>query len=405
MSLNEQQNIFIQHVALLINQAHELGLVVTAGELYRTPEQQKHYIKTGRSKTMNSQHLKRLAIDLNFFIRQEDGKLKLIYDHENIRQLGLFWENLDTANKWGGNWSSFKDTPHFERRENLSSDTIMATDTATSHIETSARGADLLNRTVGYRCENKKDDVETIQRLLNMNANQFPLETPLKCDGIYGQITLGAVQAFEKTKFGKESEHGKIAPRDQTLIALCQALPTTVDRVFLGLLYLAADENSIDAFSDSIVDCMNHYQINTPLLQAHFLAQIGHESGELRFKEEIAGGSAYEGRRDLGNTQPGDGPRFKGRGLIQLTGRANYSEYQRLNRFDSQVTENPELVATDPKLCVDVAGWFWDTRKLNLLASQDNLEQVTRKINGGLNGLEDRRRLLIRAKTMLGVPV
>lgn len=403
MSLNEQQNIFMQHVALLINKAHELGLIVTAGELYRTPEQQKHYVQNGRSKTMNSQHLKRLAIDLNFFIPQESGKLKLVYDHESIRQLGAFWENLDDPNRWGGNWSSFKDTPHFERREHLASEVPTATDATKSRLGTSDRGAALLKGTVGYRCDNQKEDVELVQRLLNLNADRFPLENLLVCDGIYGLKTLSAIQSFEKSKFGERSEDSRIAPRDQTLVSLCQALPATVDRTFLGLLYLAADESNIGEFSDSIIDCMNHYQINTPLLQAHFLAQIGHESGELRFREEIASGRAYEDRRDLGNTQPGDGRLFKGRGLIQLTGRANYAEYQRLNRFGSQVLDDPEMVATDPNLCVDVAGWFWDSRKLNILAARDDLEQVTRRINGGLNGLEHRRNLLLRAKTMFGI--
>ncbi len=147
---------------------------------------------------------------------------------------------------------------------------------------------------------------------------------------------------------------------------------------------------------------MNHYQINTPLLQAHFLAQIGHESGELRFKEEIASGRAYEGRRDLGNTQTGDGARYKGRGLIQLTGRANYNEYQRLNRFGSQVLEEPDKVAANPNLCVDVAGWYWESRNINSFAERDDLERVTRIINGGLNGLAHRRTLLHRAKTLFG---
>lgn len=403
MSLNEQQNIFLQHTTSLINKAHELGLIVTAGELYRTPEQQKSYIRTGRSKTMNSQHLKRLAIDLNFFIRQENGKLKLTYDHDSIRQLGAFWESLDIANRWGGNWSNFKDAPHFERRENLASKVSAPSDAARSRLNTSNRGAELLKGTVGYRCDNQKEDVELVQRLLNLNADQFPMDNLLICDGIYGLKTLEAIQSFEKAKLGEQSEESKIAPRDQTLTALCQALPTNVDRTFLGLLYLAADEINIEEFTDSITGCMNHYQINTPLLQAHFLAQIGHESGELRFREEIASGRAYEGRRDLGNNQPGDGSRFKGRGLIQLTGRANYTEYQRLNRFNSQVVDDPEIIATDPKLCVDVAGWFWDSHKLSLLAAQDDLEQVTRRINGGLNGLEHRRKLLLRAKTMFGI--
>lgn len=401
MSLNEQQNIFMQHVSALINKAHELDLVITAGELYRTPEQQKLYVQAGRSKTMNSQHLKRMAIDLNFFIRKPDGGLNLVYEHEKIRLLGQFWESLDSANRWGGNWSSFKDTPHFERRVSKATETQVNA----VAISSSKRGRELLKSTVGFQCDNEKDDVELVQRLINANKDRFGLDKELVCDGLYGRNTLAAIKAFEKSILGEDKNDGKIKPGDETLANLCSALPQQVDQNFLQFLYLAGAETDIAQLTDAIVDCMNHYQINNPLLQAHFLAQIGHESGELRFREEIASGRAYEGRRDLGNTEPGDGPRFKGRGLIQLTGRANYREYARINRFDVPVLEQPEAVAQDPRLCVDVAGWFWDSRKINLLAGQDKLEEVTRRINGGLNGLAHRRKLLLRAKTLLGLEI
>lgn len=145
---------------------------------------------------------------------------------------------------------------------------------------------------------------------------------------------------------------------------------------------------------------MESWVIDTPLRQAHFLAQIGHESGHLRYAEEIADGHAYENRRDLGNTQPGDGRRFKGRGLIQLTGRANYAEYGRAIGRD--LLADPAPVATDPALAVDVACWFWQSRGCNLLADADDAERITRRINGGLNGYADRLAILARAKAELG---
>ncbi len=111
MSLVEQQSTFLLHVCRLIEHATSLGFVVTGGELSRTPEQQQIYVKSGRSKTMQSYHLRRLAIDLNFF---KDGKL--IYDKSELHPVGDYWEALDTKNSWGGNWNSFKDLPHFERR-------------------------------------------------------------------------------------------------------------------------------------------------------------------------------------------------------------------------------------------------------------------------------------------------
>jgi hypothetical protein len=110
MSLVNEQSEFLLDVAKLILKASEMGLVVTGGELHRPLEMQQIYMKTGRSKTMNSMHLKRCAIDLNFF---KDGKLT--YDIGLLKPLGTFWESLNPRNRWGGNWKSFKDVPHFER--------------------------------------------------------------------------------------------------------------------------------------------------------------------------------------------------------------------------------------------------------------------------------------------------
>lgn len=111
MSLVVEQQAFLLDMCRLIAFATKQGFVVTGGELYRTAEQQEIYVKTGRSKTMNSNHLKRCAIDLNFF---KDGKL--IYDTKVLAPIGAYWESLSKKNSWGGNWNSFKDVPHFERR-------------------------------------------------------------------------------------------------------------------------------------------------------------------------------------------------------------------------------------------------------------------------------------------------
>ena len=111
MSLVTEQAAFLLDAAKLIQKATELGFTVTGGELARTPEQQAIYVKTGRSKTMASNHIKRCAIDLNFF---RDGKL--CYDIATLKPVGDYWESLNPKNSWGGNWKSFKDVPHFERR-------------------------------------------------------------------------------------------------------------------------------------------------------------------------------------------------------------------------------------------------------------------------------------------------
>jgi len=111
VSLVQEQFLFIQDVARLIEFCADHNFVITAGELYRPPEMQKIYVQTGRSKTMNSKHGQRLAIDLNFF---KDGKL--IYDVGVLRPVGEFWQSLSPKNSAGMFWKSFKDVPHFERR-------------------------------------------------------------------------------------------------------------------------------------------------------------------------------------------------------------------------------------------------------------------------------------------------
>ena len=141
----------------------------------------------------------------------------------------------------------------------------------------------------------------------------------------------------------------------------------------------------------------SHFEIDTPLRMAHFLAQVAHESGELLFTKELASGKAYEGRKDLGNTQKGDGVRFKGRGLIQITGRANYAAYAKYCGFD--VVAKPELLE-QPVGAVKSAMWYWQTRGLNALADKDDVLTITKRINGGTNGLASRKAYLARAKAV-----
>lgn len=154
---------------------------------------------------------------------------------------------------------------------------------------------------------------------------------------------------------------------------------------------------------EPLLAAFRRYGITTALRQAHFLAQILHESGGFRWLEEIWGPTEaqkrYEGRRDLGNVQPGDGFRYRGRGLIQLTGRANYRRYGEL--LGLPLEDYPEF-ACCPGYAAMIAGAYWQARGLNSRADQDDLEAVTRGVNGGLNGLEDRRRWLERAKRALG---
>jgi predicted chitinase len=143
---------------------------------------------------------------------------------------------------------------------------------------------------------------------------------------------------------------------------------------------------------------MAEAKINTPKRQAAFVAQLAHESGEFRYFEEIASGRAYEGRRDLGNTQPGDGVRFKGRGPIQLTGRSNYRAAGEALGID---LENNPKRAADVDVGFRTAAWFWNSRSLNQYADAGNFREVTRRINGGYNGLASREAYYRRALNVL----
>lgn len=256
-----------------------------------------------------------------------------------------------------------------------------------------------ISATVGFGGRNTTADVRALQLLLNMNSGQGGFVCKLATDGAWGSGTAAALDTF---RHGVGVPVGKpVAPQDPTMMALRRGLPAGLVPPKLGAIMAEATSVRVDAFYTAIRDVLARYQMNTPLRIAHFLAQIAHESGCLRYTEEIASGDAYEGRKDLGNTQPGDGRLYKGRGLIQLTGRANYRQYGATCQRDFERRDAPGLVSTDPHLAVDVAGWFWSSRKLNELADADDLQTITRRINGGLNGFDQRAAFLLRAKWLL----
>lgn len=144
------------------------------------------------------------------------------------------------------------------------------------------------------------------------------------------------------------------------------------------------------------------WAIDSPARQAMFLAQIGHESGRLVYVRELWGPTPaqarYEGRKDLGNTEPGDGKRFMGRGLIQITGRANYAKAG--DALGLPLTDQPELLEQPTNAALSAA-WFWNTHGLNELADAGDFDTITRRINGGTNGIADRRALLTLATNAL----
>lgn len=142
-------------------------------------------------------------------------------------------------------------------------------------------------------------------------------------------------------------------------------------------------------------EAFHRYGITTRARAAMAVAQWAHESANFSTREEFASGAKYEGRLDLGNTQPGDGKRFKGRGRIQITGRANYAAIAKALEIDC--VKNPRILATSP-LSEIASGQWWNDHSCNAFCDDDDFVGLTKRINGGLTGITERKRLLARAK-------
>ena len=176
-------------------------------------------------------------------------------------------------------------------------------------------------------------------------------------------------------------------------------MPITVQQL---LLILPNAGSVAGVYVPVLNTAMNRFQIVGANRVAAFIAQIGHESGQLKYVKEIWGPTVaqtrYEGRADLGNTQSGDGSKYRGRGLIQITGRVNYKACGEALGLD--LINQPELLEKPQHACMSAA-WFWATKGLSTLADEGKFETITRRINGGLNGLADRQMLYTRALKVL----
>ena len=186
-----------------------------------------------------------------------------------------------------------------------------------------------------------------------------------------------------------------------------------VTSIPLEILWLAMPNATItncEKFLPHLNKAFVEFEINTPMRIAHFLAQLAWESGSLNYTTEKTSGKGYEGKTILGNTKEGDGVRFKGRGLIQLTGRDNYRKYltfalgHKLVEDDQkdEVDENKELLAA-PKDATRSAGWFWKKRGLNTLADNDEFTKITYRINGSSKTVPQRLPCLRWAKIAMGL--
>ena len=199
-----------------------------------------------------------------------------------------------------------------------------------------------------------------------------------KVDGIYDARTQAAVKKFERQNHLKANgviQAGELKKIQQAAKGIT---PTQLRRIMPNLSLAKAKQ-----YAPLLARAMNEAHINTRRRKAMFVAQLAEESGGLRWFEELASGAEYEGRADLGNTHPGDGVRYKGRGPIQLTGRNNYRAAGKALHLPLEA--HPKMAAR-PSIGFRVAAWFWTSRGLNKYADAGNFREVTRRINGGYNG-------------------
>jgi putative chitinase len=260
-----------------------------------------------------------------------------------------------------------------------------------------------ISAAVGPKCANHWSDVKTVKILLNMNLSLLGPLRPLDENGRFDQATQRTIEDFQRLIQKMAKPDGRVDPGGKTLARLKEELaPYPFVRGHLSGIMITATSANVDKYFIPLFLKTGEYEINRPLRLAHFLAQVAHESYDLKYSEEQASGEAYEFRaKKLGNFIYGDGKQYKGRGLIQLTGRNNYTLYSE-EKIDDYISEaGSKRVATDAEAAVDVSCWFWQRNGLNALADQDDVMAVTKVVNGGWNGLDHRKDRLRRAKFFL----
>jgi putative chitinase len=271
---------------------------------------------------------------------------------------------------------------------------------------------------VGKGCTNEHRDVLTVQILLNLNLRGLPEHDgpnnapvlPIKEDGKPGKETWDRIIMFQSMLEANPSPSGRVDPTGDTIHWLGELLSSawSVDMLRGIMIHHAAFQRAtaVNAakYLAHLQTYMPQYDIYTPLRQAHFLGQVALETNLLLWSQETASGAAYEGNAGLGNTEAGDGVRFKGRGLLQLTGRTNYKRYGEDANIDLLTKPNEQLPATDAAHVVRSACFFWRDNKLNAPADNDNGMMVSQIINGSsCSTLAERAYYTKRAKFFLKV--
>ena len=200
-------------------------------------------------------------------------------------------------------------------------------------------------------------------------------------DGVFGKGVESAIKAFQEDAGLPVT--GVLDEDTAANIATARALQ------FKGLDTEELTEDQTTYYNAALKEAKEQGLEGVEL--ASFMAQAGHESDSFRTLTERASGAAYEGRKDLGNTQKGDGKRYKGRGHIQLTGRANYKKAG--DDLGIDLVNNPDLISTDPSVAAKVSLWFWKNKVRKQSPDFADVERVTKVVNGGFNGLAHRKKL------------
>lgn len=182
----------------------------------------------------------------------------------------------------------------------------------------------------------------------------------------------------------------------------------------LKSIFPACKADKLKVYTAAFNEVLPQFDMDTPKRIACFLGQVGHESCQLKFDKELASpwnkenpkdpkepvGTKYEGRKNLGNTQPGDGPKFIGRGILQLTGRANYTDYSK--KLGVDLVGNPDL-ACDPVIATKIACQYFKDRGLIELSDKLDVDTITLKVNGKAKlGLDERKHFTQKALEVLG---
>lgn len=230
---------------------------------------------------------------------------------------------------------------------------------------------------------------------LQINLSRLGFQ-PGSLDGYWGPKTQGALNRFQSEYHHPKSRGHNVDDNQRVEIALedCRKRVTKLTQRDFDKIFPNARGEYLEHLNDALVEgCLYGDR------KAMFLAQLSHESAGLKYFEEIASGAAYEGRKDLGNTEIGDGKRYKGRGPIQLTGRSNYRRYGALLKTPLEAIPS---VAAQAHVGFRVAVMYWTDKALNSWADAGDYRRITKLINGGYNGLEDRNRRLKRIRNILG---